>query len=485
MRTGVIASTNPGEIAADGYLAHALQNYPSCAGFVVYDGTKMHISKIRNPDLETLKKVFLGLKDSRINMHLGNYPDGFLEDDIQPFVLVEDEKKNAVVAVMLDGDWVNTAAVGSNHSDEFFVALNQLRPMLAQLFRLTKGDVNAMIEEIDGDATKQAILNTFINRGSVHFMFNNGQVRSIIKNDLEMEYPWGWVSNHVLYTEAPAPTAAEANPLNDLLSGKALKTLAPTLTVEPKKEEVELPALVLPPAPELPKVHEVGRKITCPREIKKPNKVEAWYRKNANWCPNNYMSYPEVEVKPKPTSVPVSVKDPKDLKTLAVGKTDTRVILPDVASKPADIATRTPPKINIKPNVLPSVKPLEPEIKKDVIPSMSPETQKKLVDSWLKETETMVTTTDRSGNEIIDPKEAVALETKYADFASRIGMKFEDIFSWRVDRLEKLMYDHPDAMLHLVCDLRQRLASKMMSASGTSTTEVKKTLVLPQLKKTG
>lgn len=494
LRTGVIAVTNPGHVAAEGFVENALHNNPSCAGFVIYDDGKLNISRITAPDLATLNKVFSGCKDFQVNVHLGNYPPGFLADDIQPFVLVEDENKNPIVAVMLDGDWVSGGPTGSAHSDEFFVALNQLRPMFQQLHKLTKGDVGAMIEEVDGDATKNSILNTFVNRGSVHLMFNNGKVRTVVKNTLEQEFKWGWVSNPFMYTEDQKP---EEKPglLSSLLGDKAMPQTAPTLTAEPRVEpdpfkDQAKAALTKSDGP---------RTVTCPRETKKPYKVQSWYMQHANWCPPNYMEYPEVVVRPAVAKGPVAAPPIKSLKDLPKVVTDTaepKKVLPDVTSTPAEIEKRTPPPLPGPKRVAP-VEPIKqpekpaasvpaaPVVKKDTVPSMSTESQKKIVDHWLKETATMVTTVDRSGNPIISPKEAVALETKYADFAERLGIKFEDVFSWRVDRLEKLLYDHTDAALHLICDLRQKLAVALIKIEATKTDAKPGTIVMPKLSRTG
>src|SRR6185295_5502890 len=260
------------------------------------------------------------------------------------------------------------------------------------------------------------------------------------------------------------------DPLAALLGDKANPKSEQTMVIEARKEPETVPN-VKPgighnggPAIEVPK------KVSAPREIKKPHKVEGWYKQHAGWVPPNYMSYPEVDVRPK---VPVASKD--DLKKLGEAfKTSTK-ILPDIGSSPADIAKRTPPKIASVPKVVAPVEPIkqpekvaEPpkvEHKKDAIPSMSTESQKGLIDKWLKDTETLVHTTDRSGNAIVDPKDAPALEEKYTPFAERLGIKFEDIFRWKVERLEKLLYDYPDAALHLMCDLRLNCAKMMKTAS--------------------
>src|SRR6185295_3574711 len=201
MHTGVIVVTNPGYVPADGYLEQALANNPSCVGFAVCKDGKMFINSMDKPDLAALKKVFTALKDVRVNMYLAKFPDGFMKDDIQPFVLIKDAEGKPVIACMLDGDWVTTASKDSSHSDEYHTAVSVLKPMFEQLWRLTKGDIKAIIEEIEGEATNNNLKNTFINRGSVHLIFNDSQVRTVVDNELEKEYDWGWTSNHYMYTE--------------------------------------------------------------------------------------------------------------------------------------------------------------------------------------------------------------------------------------------------------------------------------------------
>lgn len=471
MRTGVIIVTNPGHVPAEGYIEQALANNPTCAGFVGYDEVtkKLVIERQDRPNLKNLMDVFTACKDSRINVWLGKAPTGYLADDIQPFVLVEDtdEKKTPLVACMLDGDWVTTAPAGSNHSDEFFTALQQLRPTFSQLHRLTKGDVKAMMEEIKGEATTNNLLNTFINRGAIHLMFNDGQVVTVTKNELEKEFDWGYTSNHYMYSEDKKPEEKK-NMFSSVLGGSALPKTEPTLVVEPKKEDT--PKVADPPKDERKKGPNgkffVGEMVSCPREIKAPNKIEGWYRHHAGFVPPDYLQYPKVEVREK--TAPVASKE--EVKTLLgkfPGKETATRILPDTESTPKQIEERTPPPVKHVPNIMPPVEPVKqpdkaPEAKSHL---MSTESQKGIVDKFLKETEKMVTTTDRSGNKITDPRDAPALEAKATSFAERIGVKFEDTFGWTAERCEKLMYDYPDAFLHLYLDTRRPLAQMMKTAS--------------------
>src|SRR6185295_9362891 len=184
------------------------------------------------------KKVFTALKDVRVNMYLAKFPDGFMKDDIQPFVLIKDAEGKPVITCMLDGDWVTTASKDSSHSDEYHTAVSVLKPMFEQLWRLTKGDIKAIIEEIEGEATNNNLKNTFINRGSIHLIFNDNQVRTVVDNELEKEYDWGWTSNHYMYTE---DKKEGDDPLAALLGDKANPKSEPTMVVETRKEPEKLP----------------------------------------------------------------------------------------------------------------------------------------------------------------------------------------------------------------------------------------------------
>lgn len=473
LRTGVIAVTTPGFTPAEGFVEQALSNNPTCAGFVIHDGKKMFVCRVDSPDAGAINKAFTAFKGMRVNAFMGNYPSGYLAEDIQPFVLLGTDK-DPKVAVMLDGDWVPAAgaAEGGNHSDEFFVAMNVLRPMFLQLERLTKGDVDAILEEVASDATHNSLMNTIINRGNIHLMFSNGKVHTVVKNELEKEFPWGWVSNHFMYSEdkKPEPVVVEEddNPFNAVLAGK---------TVLPKI----VPKAELPKVPATSMTVEGKKMVTCPRERRQPHKIEGWYKHNAGWVPQNYLEYPTVEVREK---TPLASKDKvqelasafkvADPKTTATR--DPRV-LPDVGSTKDQIAARTPPKATgpkivapVEPIKQPAIEPapavvVEPTKKDAASPAMSAEVQKEVITHFLKETEKMVHTTDPSGKPISDPKDALALTTKYTDFASRIGVPFEEIFRWKVERLELLVNVYPAAALHLLCDLLQKTGTMLKTQS--------------------
>lgn len=492
MRTGVITVTNPGFVAEEGYVEQALANNPTCMGLAVHDGEKIIISRLINPDMETVKKLGEGTKDFQVNTWMGSFPDGFLEDDVQPFSLVEDDKGNTVVAVMLDGDWANGGPSGSTHSDEFFVAMNHLRPMLTQLHRLTGGSVKLMIEEIDGQAGNNAITNLMVNRGAVHMIFNDGQVRTVVKNIPEKEFDWGWVSNSYLYSEEEPPVPVplvKPNLLEALLGSKALLKKEPTLQVEPpvqpaevKPEEVKPPVVVpvsplaIPPAPSNPSVlpGETVKLIACPREIKNPKKVQGWYKHNCTHVPDNFMGYPEIAARQRGAG-PV-----KDLQSLgeAIAQADKKTVLQDVKSTAAEVAARTPPKLVLPKNALPPIADTKPvvQVKKTTVSSMPPEVQKKVVDQFLKDTEKMVT---QEGGPSVDDQRAT--------FEERCGLKPGETFGWTVERLEKLLFEFPEAYLHLSCDWRKELwdMKKVAAAADTVKKMIVPKITLPPARKTG
>lgn len=493
MHTGAIIVTEPGFVPPEGYLRQALGNNPSCAGVTVFSDGKLHVSRVKPANPETLNKIFNAFKDRRVCIHMGNYPSGFQADDIQPFVLVEDADKKPQIVAMLDGDFISPNDK-STHSSEFFAAINHLRPLFQQLWRLTKGDVASILEEVRGDATRNAILNTFFNRGSVTLIFGNGEVYTIAKNDMQHQFPWGWVSNKYMYSEDKKPVSD--NPLEALLGSDAVVQEEPTIEHEPVKEpdKVVEPAKVAEPAKEGTEI----KYVQCPKEIKKPHKVEGWYRHNANWAPPNYMSYPSVEVRPKgqPKSKAPSgpvIKDVKDIgaamaaanngkptETAPVPEKRAPQILPSIGDTPEDIAKRTPPKHipaikqSAPPVAAPAVpaKVAEPPVPETLVPSrqpegpsnpipiLAPDTQKYMVDKFLKEPDE---TLDRSGNPIFDPKKMQAMMEKYPSFAETCGIKMEDTYNWSLARIQKLAKERPDALVNLYFWTRYDLMSILLS----------------------
>src|SRR5205085_435955 len=143
-----------------------------------------------------------------------------------------------------------------------------------------------LLEELDGQATKNNIENLIINRGSILLLFDNGEKRLYSKNDLAKLYPWGWVSNHFMYSEdkKPEPKVEATNPLAALMGSKITKT-EPTMTKEttdvPKHDPLapninpvnEPKPIPVQPMESRPLPDSVGEFIQAPAELKKEHKI--------------------------------------------------------------------------------------------------------------------------------------------------------------------------------------------------------------------
>jgi hypothetical protein len=243
MTNGVSIVREKGKLIPADYLALLEKDHK--AGFsttiVAPSGVKLWVRKSMGAfpakEADEMQKHD-GFKDKTIVVHYAHSNSTLLEEDLQPFVLVENEDNTPVLAVLLDGDFSGFADEKSSHTAEALCVQKAIAPRIEKLIRLTDGDLDKIMDELADAVTAQDWANFMLgSRGSILVLCSNGRIQTItVEGDTSCKkFDWGWVSNTHGYGDAPKSFADQL--ANDV-SGKPVNKGKPLLKLATKGPKV-------------------------------------------------------------------------------------------------------------------------------------------------------------------------------------------------------------------------------------------------------
>lgn len=285
MHTYMLAVKQAKSLIPEAYVSKILEAYPTCVGWgYVKDGELQPIIVNDSIPLKEFLEAQEELKEQAVVFAFGKSDQKFMDDDIQPFISIEDEKKVAKLLSFIDGDFSGFEKPQSSHSSAFFAANEYLTPKLIKLAEGT--DYKKALEALKDMMTRKEILTMCVGgKGTIIFLSEDGDlVEFTDKHTTRGKYPWGWTTNTLGYDVglvkmAPEP-AAEAAPVKRSFGTK--KT-AVASTIEVKPDNVE-PAQPVTPAPaELKEEPEEIYELTKPPlGLSHGAKKKWYYRHNAD-----------------------------------------------------------------------------------------------------------------------------------------------------------------------------------------------------------
>lgn len=188
--------------------------------------------------LEYLKEIGTMFKDCAVIHHLGNFPAAYSQQDAQPCILIEDDKGDPRLAAFFNGDF--HPGIGPRnvaHSDAYIAAHFQVMPKLHQIYRLARGDLNALLEEMKGPVTTQELQALFNGEGIMTFLAGTGEIMPFCsKDDLLKKHVWGWTTNNHGFAEQSYPEQTNKGGFTK----PKFKIPGATLTIEKKVEDAPI-----------------------------------------------------------------------------------------------------------------------------------------------------------------------------------------------------------------------------------------------------
>lgn len=495
----LIIVKNAGSLVPEGYLKLAEKSFVSYGGLaqVLPDGLMVmtdnatvaegSTNTLQTEDKESVMYIALG-KDDKPN-----------PDNIQPFVLLKTPTGDPLMAVLIDGDFVD-------HVDEtsvFSAARNYcntvLQPKINFLYRKNKNDIDAVMvalsaPEISDDLLKQGI-HTEGDHFCIGFIANTKEPKNrtrLLVNDKSIitgEYSWGMVSRslgwneetsmgvHKLQNDPPMTMAQK------IAARKAGSTNDNVVTLkQPEKTTSALGEKLTKAIESAASLSESASGIRVVNALPKPtfgrppeslrnqsqNNKRAWYSK---WCTNNQPSGWKdcAHSILKTDKVDAFIKSGgqltddkgKDIVYEPGNKTETSPAANPSAptqNPPTAPAKVSDPAKSPQPNIAASKAGSDP-----LSPILSAN-EKKEAEAFLK-------TLDMNGLPLLDPAKLTAERAKYPTFVEQVPGA-ESIASimtkWSAEKFAILVEQYPKLAYVLLLDLQHIMVNDMKKAAVTT-----------------
>lgn len=168
MQNGTIVWKLKGHELPSDFVEKALKNQTSF-GVAQQDGGIIQMSRVKiTYTPEMFKTINTGLKDRECVLYFQHGPNPTHIDDVNPFIILENERKEPILVAFLDGDFSSHEKADSSHSSQFFVA-TELQERIKTIHNRLGSKISETMKTIEGDGElSQELFNTMIgNRGSI------------------------------------------------------------------------------------------------------------------------------------------------------------------------------------------------------------------------------------------------------------------------------------------------------------------------------
>lgn len=223
--------------------------------------------------VEQIEEIQSEIKELPCILYIGQTSVPMNDECKQPYVLLRDDDGSEQLVAFIDATIRGYTKAESAKPPEYFFVHDYLIEKCEEIYADCDGDISKFMKKIGGSTSfKKDVLNVFGDRGMLALMASDGDVVIIEKNSGAVEYPWGYASQSLDYTEvgdtgskptlASKPSLAKSTggdkPLKDMTADERAKKLAelkakklatahsaPAPVVEPPKPD-ETPPVEIP-----------------------------------------------------------------------------------------------------------------------------------------------------------------------------------------------------------------------------------------------
>lgn len=374
--------------------------------------------------------------------YFASHPDKANVDDIQPYVLLKDDKDQPLVLGFVEGNFSEYADEKSERADGFHLAMTYLIPKISQFYNMVGHDIGRLEQELRSPIVSTEMKRLPSARGAIVLMLRNGACIDYNKdNMLGGTFPWGWTSDTLGYTEN-AGTTSDVNKDKPKLS-LFKKPMTASVPASPppapiKKDDPPFePDKKVGPEYQVPEhlpegltYNEKSGKFyaQCPDKVGPKKDREQWYRSWTGACPSNYK-----------TKMPQAPK-------VELSHQMTQAML-------IRVQKATEPKKDVEPKYV-QVTNKEPEKSRPIVSAED----KAGIATWLK-SGMVEKILDASSKQILSPEQMQELESKYPTFFEITGKHVEETFNWPWDIKVYLCKNHPEVAALLLLNTTTAYAS--------------------------
>lgn len=299
MHEGLVIIKEPNGVINEEYLKQVLEDYSGCCGAASVDDNDLDVNSTRGAaDLKYLDNLQEKFLDKRMVFYFGNHPEGFPDDQMQPFTVLSDQNGDPVVITIIDGDFPGFEKSGSAYSSAYHFTQDKLTDMVEALWNEVEGDTDELVKKMQEGPFKEELSNQ-LRRGAVVFMTYDDKVAVCQKTEAAGDFDGFWCSDKLGYSEGEDEEKKE-EPKEEPKKKGVVSRKPSKLVMAPPSAPGTGPQ---PPIPEPTKKPDAQTPpaaayimMRCPAEIIKNKDIKSWYEKFHGVCPGNYKQRPEVRV---------------------------------------------------------------------------------------------------------------------------------------------------------------------------------------------
>lgn len=429
----VIVVQRPGEKIAAAYVNILCKDFPTYMGVAAVENGKLVTTAVRGPPKpEQFEEITKALGSSHIAFTVGKAGHDFLDEDMQPYVLLRNKDGDPICVGLFDGNFEGYSVVKSTHIDEYHLVNDVLIPKMKKIYKLVDEKIVDLIAELkDPDGFSNGFFNNcWTNRGNITLFTAEADPITFSGGNLikEGKFNWGWTSDAFNYKEQTVAKTEAEKPMSMLekLKAKAASTAAAvtavTGPVEEKKTETAIETVA--------KVMEEYEDVRLPAEAdaagdRWPNKRRVeWWVTEIGYKPEGYKERSTVVKRKKGTKMgllhPLLAEKAKE-EAIAKGQATPLPAennAPAASSGASEAVVEHVKDTSVKNNVTTAYMPI-----------LSPKQKINLKTSWLKDAE-MVKILGDDYKEMNDPKLLKEMEENYATFWDGLGLTEEIALSF-------------------------------------------------------
>lgn len=294
---GLIVLEKKGMVAPEPFLKKVVPlNQGGCGVMFASDGEVQINNTLNGATVEGWQEAQEGLKVFNRVFILGTGSAPADPKDLQPYSLLFDATGHRKLSVVMEGNFP-AYVLDKTHPPEFNLVKTWIKPRVDMLWRTTKQDLGAVLEELRSDEFWNELKGCVHERGQFTFLAGDGTVINRGVNPDEKSFDWGWTTKHYGYDEKSSKDV--------IIEPKKVK--ASMFGEEPPIRPVEQPDPAHTPGnPEAPISAPGGDTVipVMPEMWVKPpsqlydqkNPLINWFREWNGWCPTNWREMPAIKL---------------------------------------------------------------------------------------------------------------------------------------------------------------------------------------------
>lgn len=209
MSKSIVLARNPGEIVPEQFLSIVRSAFPRGWLSIAYTdagAVQVQVEKnAENVSVQDLKDLSETVKDKKLLIAFG---DPCHEDGIQPMFLLAKDNQDLLVAYLL-GEWERFKELGSNLPAPFYATNKYLHPKMNQLFKGVGENIDTLTEAMSHELFGMEMDAFAKDQEALVFFAANDQVKVLSPTRELAQFPWGWTTDALGYSEGMFPPKEE------------------------------------------------------------------------------------------------------------------------------------------------------------------------------------------------------------------------------------------------------------------------------------